>query len=68
MAGRDKGTGQEPSLLSVATGSKLLNLLTDKGRDQLVATALEVSEEMKAKFGLPLRLIVIDTMLATFDI
>jgi AAA domain len=67
-AGRDKGTGQEPSLLSVATGSKLLNLLTDKGRDQLVATALEVSEEMKAKFGLPLRLIVIDTMLATFDI
>jgi Bifunctional DNA primase/polymerase, N-terminal/AAA domain len=67
--GRDKSTGRAPDLLCVATAPKLPDqLLSDKGRGQLVATALAVSEEMLAKFGLPLRLIVIDTMLATFDI
>jgi AAA domain len=42
--------------------------LIEQGRAQLVATALDVSKAMQARFRIPLRLIVIDTMLAEFDI
>jgi hypothetical protein len=66
--GRDKATGQEPAALCVAMISKPPNLLTDEGRTQLVTTARDLSAKMQAKFGVPLRLIVIDTMLAAFDI
>jgi hypothetical protein len=44
------------------------DLLIEQGRAQLVATALDVSKAMQARFRIPLRLIVIDTMLAEFDI
>jgi hypothetical protein len=66
--GKDKTTGKEPQPLCVATISSPPNLLTEQGRGQLVATALGVSEQMQAKFGFPLRLIIIDTMLAAFEI
>jgi hypothetical protein len=66
--GRDKTTGQEPNRLCVAVLAKPPGLLTDEGRGQLVATARDLSAKMLAKFGIPLRLIVIDTMLACFDI
>jgi hypothetical protein len=66
--GNDKGTGQEPSPLCIATLSKVPALLTDGGQGQLIATAIDVSDEMRGRFDLPLSLIVIDTMLAAFDI
>ena len=66
--GRDKSTGQEPKKLCVATLSNIPNLLTEDGRKQLVATARDVSEKMQTRFGIPLQLIAIDTMLAAFDI
>jgi RecA-family ATPase len=62
------GTGAEPKSLCVAILPKPPNLLIEQGRAQLVATALDVSKAMQARFGIPLRLIVIDTMLAAFDI
>ena len=64
----DQGGCEKPTPLSVAVLSKPPNLLIEEGRTQLVATALDVSETMQARFGNPLRLIVIDTMLAAFDI
>jgi AAA domain len=66
--GNDKGTGQEPAPLCIATVSQVPDLLTDEGQGQLIAAALDVSDEMRGRFGLPLSLIVIDTMLAAFDI
>jgi Bifunctional DNA primase/polymerase, N-terminal/AAA domain len=66
--GNEKATGQKPKLLSVATILEVPDLLTDQGMAQLVATALDVSEQMQQRFGVPLRLIVIDTMLAAFNI
>jgi hypothetical protein len=66
--GRDKADGRELAHLCVTVMSKLPNLLTDEGRAQLVATARDLSEKMQARFGIPLRLIVVDTMLAAFDI
>jgi AAA domain-containing protein len=68
QTGRDKATGQEPNPFCIATLPKVPNLLTDGGQGQLIATALDVSEEMRRRFDLPLSLIVIDTMLAAFDI
>jgi hypothetical protein len=59
---------EEPKPFCIATLPKVPNLLTDNGRGQLIATALDVSAEMRRRFDLPLSLIVIDTMLAAFDI
>jgi hypothetical protein len=66
--GRDKADGREPARLCVAIIPKPPNLLTEEGRGQLVATARDLSARMQEKFGFPLRLIIIDTMLAAFDI
>jgi hypothetical protein len=66
--GKEKATGQERSPLCVATLSKVPALLTNEGQKQLIATAIAVSDEMRGLFGLPLSLIVVDTMLAAFDI
>jgi hypothetical protein len=51
-----------------STLSKVPNLLADGGQGELIATALDVSDQMRGRFDLPLSLIVIDTMLAAFDI
>jgi hypothetical protein len=43
-------------------------LLNDKEVDRLIATAIDVSTKMQERFGIPLRLIIIDTLLAAFPI
>jgi hypothetical protein len=42
--------------------------LTDNEVNRLIATAIDVSTKMQERFGIPLRLIIIDTLLAAFPI
>jgi len=44
------------------------DLSTDHGADSLIQTAQKVADDMKRRFGIPLRLIVADTMLAAFGL
>jgi hypothetical protein len=64
----EKTRGQEPGPLSIVVVPNPPDLLSEPGRAQLVRTANDVSKQMQARFGVPLRLIVVDTMLAGFDI
>jgi AAA domain/Bifunctional DNA primase/polymerase, N-terminal len=64
----NESNNQEPGLLSVVVAPNPPDLLAEQGRAQLVRTANDVSGQMQARFDAPLRLIVVDTMLAAFDI
>jgi hypothetical protein len=54
--------------LPIALLSTVPDLLTEEGVRTVIETAKAVSKEMQERFGCPLRLIVIDTLLAAFRI
>jgi len=60
--------GIDVNRLPMATVSEVPDLSTDHGADSLMQTAQKVAENMKGRFGIPLRLIVADTMLAAFGL
>jgi hypothetical protein len=54
--------------LPIVTLKVVPDLATAKGLAQLIATAKHVADEMRRRYGIPLRLVVIDTALAGFGI
>jgi Bifunctional DNA primase/polymerase, N-terminal/AAA domain len=52
----------------VAILSKCPNLLTEGGVRELLAAAAQANERMEREFGVPLRLIIVDTLIAGFQI
>jgi hypothetical protein len=66
--GRFKDGGGEPERLPICHISYPAGLLNDKEVDRLIAAAIDVSTKMQERFGIPLRLIIIDTLLAAFPI
>ena len=66
--GRLKDSGREPDKLPICVISHPPGLLNDNEVNRLIATANDVSAKMQERFGIPLRLIVIDTLLAAFPI
>src|SRR5713101_771564 len=54
--------------LPIAMISSPPDLMTKEGVELLIKTLLEVSNEMERQFSVPLRLVIIDTMLATFGL
>ena len=66
--GRFKEDGREPEKLPIAVISHPPSLLNENEINRLIATAIDASKEMEERFGVPLRLIIIDTLLAAFPI
>jgi len=66
--GRFKDSDSEPDKLPVCLIPHPPGLLNDNEVNRLIATALDVSAKMQERFGVPLRLIIIDTLLAAFPI
>ena len=66
--GRLTDSGQEPDKLPICVIPHPPSLLNDNEVNRLIATAIDVSAKMQERFGIPLRLIVIDTLLAAFPI
>jgi len=66
--GRFKNDGREPDRLPICRISNPPGLLTDNEVKRLIATAIDVSTKMQERFEVPLRLIIIDTLLAAFPI
>jgi AAA domain len=66
--GRHKDDGAEPAKLPVALMRGAPDLLTERGVEEFIRLARSVSREMQKRAGLPLRLIVVDTLLAAFAI
>ena len=66
--GRQKEDGAEPPKLPVATIAGGIDLLTERGVQELVRIARDASLKMQGTAGVPLRLIVVDTTLAAFSI
>jgi hypothetical protein len=61
-------TLEEANNLPIVRIAAVPNLATDKGLQELTRTAKYVAAEMPKRFGIPLRLVVIDTALAGFGI
>jgi hypothetical protein len=66
--GRFKNDGREPDRLPICVISHPPGLLNDNEVNRLIATAIDVSTKMQERFEVPLRLIIIDTLLAAFSI
>jgi hypothetical protein len=66
--GRFKDGGREPDRLPICVISHPPGLLNDNEVKRLIATAIDVSTKMQERFEVPLRLIIIDTLLAAFPI
>jgi len=64
----DGSHGIDLNRLPMATVSEVPDLSTDHGADSLIQTAQKVAEDMKNRFGIPLRLIAADTILAAFGL
>jgi hypothetical protein len=62
----DAGSGREMNLADwpIAVFGNIRNLNDDEHLDEVIGTILAADAEMQERYGLPLRLIVIDTMLA----
>jgi AAA domain len=66
--GRFKDNGREPDRLPICVISHPPGLLNDNEVNRLIATATDVSTKMQERFEVPLRLVIIDTLLAAFPI
>jgi hypothetical protein len=58
--------GIDPSRLPIALVNGVPNLASESGAERVIATARAVAKEMMTRYGVPLRLIIIDTLVAAF--
>jgi RecA-family ATPase len=54
--------------LPISVIESVPDLVTEEGRQQLIAAIRETAMEMEERHGLPLRLVIIDTLLAAFGL